>query len=157
MAAPIATPAPALPGELGFGLGARQITLTQTVTYAGATATTLLTLAQSGSPPTSAPAPTAKGSNGLTSAQVGIVLGAVLGTVAAALLLWCCCVVQRRKRRYVDGGSITEVEDEMSVESSVFYPALPRRTYWTANRAAWDDASTAADTRGSTRYVYAEY
>lgn len=90
------------------------IMVTQTITKPDATLTTIVTLGP-GSPTPDAPAPPVRGattSDGLTSGQLGIILGCTIGGVALLLLI-CCCLGKRHQRqtRPNSGSSRTSLTD----------------------------------------------
>ncbi|KAH9897105.1 hypothetical protein F4778DRAFT_244541 [Xylariomycetidae sp. FL2044] len=112
---------------------ARQVVLTQTITNLGGTTTAVVTLDR-GSPPTDAPPPPSHGStdsDGLTQAQIGIIVGCCLGAVLVALIVWLCCIVTRRRRAYrlYLEAYLDEMGEFTSAASMITIPP-PRRSYW---------------------------
>ncbi|KAI0599535.1 hypothetical protein F4775DRAFT_550276 [Biscogniauxia sp. FL1348] len=77
---------------------ARQVTLTQTITYADYTTTAVVTLARGDPPSTDSPAST---SNGITQQQTAIIIGISVSIVVIILLLWLCYVANRHRRALI--------------------------------------------------------
>ncbi|KAI1634619.1 hypothetical protein F4809DRAFT_617570 [Biscogniauxia mediterranea] len=116
---------------------ARQVTLTQTITYADYTTTAVVTLARGDPPSTDSPAST---SNAITQQQTAIIIGISVTVVVLILLLWLCYVANRHRRALItcaynpngtsDGGSkdgIIPPPSPAFVRSSrsSYYPAFP--------------------------------
>ncbi|KAI0107903.1 hypothetical protein F4776DRAFT_413465 [Hypoxylon sp. NC0597] len=106
----------------------RQVTLTQTVTYADHTTTAVVTLDR-GSPPTDSAAPPgwssgAASSDGLGQQQIGIIVGCVLGAVVLGIVIWCCCTKRCGCAPYT-------IYEEDRGEMSYYATDIPRppRTY----------------------------
>ncbi|KAI8631653.1 hypothetical protein F5Y19DRAFT_463347 [Xylariaceae sp. FL1651] len=151
----------------------RQITLTQTITYADYTTTAVVTLGRGGPPTAAAAAPTAgalpatpDASSGLSSSQIGIIVGSVLGAVVVALLIWLCCVIRRRMiEQDGDGESEYTVTSSEMREGQTFrrpfiwprfpqsIPPPPEPTYWARPPGMAYTANGAAH-RATSSYVY---
>jgi hypothetical protein len=83
-------------------------TITQTIRLASTTFVTEVTLGGpprvAGGEPTSVPVPNTRntgGSSTLTGAELGAILGGVLGFAVIAILL-CCCLMSRRRRQQIE-------------------------------------------------------
>ncbi|KAI1119816.1 hypothetical protein F5Y10DRAFT_283758 [Nemania abortiva] len=102
----------------------RQV-ITQTITYADYTTTAVVTLGPGD--PSSPPAVstnTSGGSQGLSSSEIGIIIGSVVGAIVVALFIWVACII--RKRMIED--EIDEYENE--TETTIYTMQYPPRTYW---------------------------
>lgn len=77
---------------------ARQITLTQTLTKDGFITTAVVTLDR-GTPPSEAPPPpdpSTRGSGGMPSNTIGLIVGITVGIVVLFLAVACCVIARRR-------------------------------------------------------------
>ncbi|KAI0449832.1 hypothetical protein F5B21DRAFT_28653 [Xylaria acuta] len=99
----------------------RQV-ITQTITYADYTTTAIVTLGPG--EPSSVPLATpgnSQGSQGLSSAYIGIIIGSVAGAVVLAVIIWAGCIILRRMRE-------EEIDDEDPRISYIVQ--TPQRPYW---------------------------
>jgi len=106
---------------------ARQV-ITQIITYPDYTTTAIVTLGPGD--PTSVPRPStptggSQDSNGLTSRDIGIIIGSILGAVLLGLLLWVFCIIRRRMLVYE-----YERGDDIIFPYEVTEIRLPQRAYW---------------------------
>ncbi|RYC59109.1 hypothetical protein CHU98_g7110 [Xylaria longipes] len=103
----------------------RQV-ITQTITNADYTTTAVVTLGP-GEPsvvPSVAPS-NSQGSQGLSSSDIGIIIGSVAGAVVLALIIWAGCIIRRRMIEE----EIYEYENEsQAINYTMMEP--PQRTYW---------------------------
>ncbi|KAI1327056.1 hypothetical protein F5Y16DRAFT_208095 [Xylariaceae sp. FL0255] len=161
----------------------RQVLLTQTITYADHTATTVVTLGNgspsptstaaaappiSSSSPSSGPSSSSSSGGSLSPADIGAIIGSVLGAVILILLIWVGCVVRKRMAEATeeeDPNEIIMTEEAMLRDPRRFnrpwpvfprsitppmepqYRARPVRPMYTANGAA---------RRATTSYIYYE-
>ncbi|OTA96798.1 hypothetical protein M434DRAFT_27413 [Hypoxylon sp. CO27-5] len=111
----------------------RQVTLTQTVTYADYTSTAVVTLDR-GSPPTDSPAPPgwssgATSSDGLGQQQIGIIVGCVLGAVVLGIVIWCCCTNRCGCAPYTvyeeDRSDMSYTIEEIPQPPTSYWPRFP--------------------------------
>jgi hypothetical protein len=105
---------------------ARQV-ITQIITYPDYTTTAIVTLGPGD--PTSVPEPSAptggsQDSNGLTSRDIGIIIGSILGAVVLGLLLWMFYTIRRRMRAYAHEDDITDIYEPVRDIPQ------PMRSYW---------------------------
>ncbi|KAI0487786.1 hypothetical protein F4859DRAFT_269634 [Xylaria cf. heliscus] len=103
----------------------RQV-ITQTITYADYTTTAVVTLGP-GEPSTIPPiSPSnSQGSQGLSSSDIGIIIGSIAGAVVLALIIWVGCIIRRRMIEE----EIYEYEQEsQAINYDMTQP--PQRTYW---------------------------
>ncbi|KAI0908076.1 hypothetical protein F4823DRAFT_625887 [Ustulina deusta] len=102
----------------------RQV-ITQTITNDDYTTTAIVTLGPGD--PSSVPPVSSSGSpdsNGLSSTDVGIIIGSIAGAIVLALIIWMCCITRRRMAEDID-----EYENEgQDVTYDMMQP--PPRTYW---------------------------
>ncbi|GAP86642.1 hypothetical protein SAMD00023353_2000930 [Rosellinia necatrix] len=123
----------------------RQV-ITQTITYTDRTTTALITLGPGdpSSAPSILPADGDGGSSPqsaevLSSSDVGIIVGSILGAVILGLMIWACCVARRRKleaeeryaRHYYNNGGGGDDGDEVVAYETLqrplatYYPRFP--------------------------------
>ncbi|KAI0538400.1 hypothetical protein GGR58DRAFT_513091 [Xylaria digitata] len=103
----------------------RQV-ITQTITNDDYTTTAIVTLGP-GDPSSVPPASpsTSQDSNGLSSSDIGIIIGSIAGAIVLALIIWTFCIIRRRMIEE----EIYEYENESQVPTyDIMQP--PRRTYW---------------------------
>ncbi|KAI1260392.1 hypothetical protein F5Y18DRAFT_256696 [Xylariaceae sp. FL1019] len=86
----------------------RQIVVTQTLTAGGQVTTAVVTLGNGGptlpaAPPTSTD--NTSHSNGLSSTDIGIIVGSVVGATVLIILVWVSCVLRQRMVEAQDDGS----------------------------------------------------
>ncbi|KAI1212034.1 uncharacterized protein F4807DRAFT_417331 [Annulohypoxylon truncatum] len=92
----------------------RQVVITQTITSPDSTSTALVTLDRGGPTTTSSAASWSAGaasSDGLGQAQIGIIVGCLLGALVLGIVIWCCCTKRCGCTRYTayEGDSTEEV------------------------------------------------
>ncbi|KAH8159221.1 hypothetical protein CIB48_g9026 [Xylaria polymorpha] len=124
MAASMKTPAP-LAIQTQNAIIPRQV-ITQTITYADYTTTAVVTLGP-GEPSTVPPiSPSnSQGPQGLSSSDIGIVIGSIAGAVVLALIIWAGCIIRRRMIEE----EIYEYENEsQAINYDMMQP--PQRTYF---------------------------
>ncbi|KAI0551811.1 hypothetical protein F4679DRAFT_572111 [Xylaria curta] len=133
----------------------RQV-ITQTITYADYTTTAVVTLGPgepSSVPPVSPNNP--QGSQGLSSSDIGIIIGSIAGAVVLGLIIWVGCIIRRRMieeelyERENEGRII--IDDMIQLPPRTYWPRFPMsipppvvptyrattpQTTYTANRAA---------------------
>ncbi|KAI0111198.1 hypothetical protein GGR51DRAFT_69336 [Nemania sp. FL0031] len=102
----------------------RQV-ITQTITYADYTTTAVVTLGPGD--PSTPPAVSnnnSGGSQGLSSSDIGIIIGSVVGAIVLALFIWVACIIRRRM--------IEEeiYENELEAEIIIYPVTQPQRSYW---------------------------
>ncbi|KAI1750555.1 hypothetical protein F4782DRAFT_541572 [Xylaria castorea] len=133
----------------------RQI-ITQTITYADYTTTAVVTLGpgEPSSVPPVSPS-NSHGSQGLSSSDIGIIIGSIAGAVVLALIIWVGCIIRRRmiEEELYERESESQIiiDDMMQLPPRTYWPrfpmsipppavptyrATPPRTTYTANRAA---------------------
>ncbi|KAI0437875.1 hypothetical protein F4803DRAFT_565713 [Xylaria telfairii] len=107
----------------------RQV-ITQTITYADYTTTAVVTLGP-GEPSTVPPiSPSnAQGPQGLSSSDIGIVIGSIAGAVVLALIIWVSCIIRRRMieeeiYEYENGGQALDY-DMMQPPQRTYFPRFP--------------------------------
>ncbi|KAF2971662.1 hypothetical protein GQX73_g1880 [Xylaria multiplex] len=103
----------------------RQV-ITQTITNDDYTTTAIVTLGP-GDPSSVPPASpsNSQGSNGLSSSDIGIVIGSIAGAIVLALIIWVFCIIRRRMIEE----EIYEYENESQMPPyDMIQP--PQRTYW---------------------------
>ncbi|KAI0401627.1 hypothetical protein F4802DRAFT_609207 [Xylaria palmicola] len=103
----------------------RQV-ITQTITDVDYTTTAIVTLGPgdtSGGPPASTGG--SQGPQGLSSSDIGIIIGSVVGAIVLALIIWVSCIIRRRMIEE----EIYEYENATRV---INYDMMqpPQRTYW---------------------------
>lgn len=104
--------------------------ITQTITQPATTFVTLVTLGTS-PPVTSAPSAPSAGpdiyghNHGLSSAEVGAILGSVVG-VAVLIIAGCICFISRRRRARLDHKSYRSYEAAYLVDES-YWPRRPAK------------------------------
>ncbi|ORY60665.1 uncharacterized protein BCR38DRAFT_44210 [Pseudomassariella vexata] len=113
----------------------RQVIITQTITYAQSTLTTVVTLGNGDNDDTATDTPrpsTGAGSSsgGLTQQQIGIILGCCLGVLVLILVIWFCCAFGRHRAYATSSTSSSHDSFMSSYISDVDGPPLPRPTRW---------------------------
>lgn len=149
-------------------LDERQVVITQTLTYPSSTVTAFVTLGNSGTPTTSAPPVSGDGSisdssssGGLSQAQVGIIVGCLVGGVVLIIVAWCCVAKCRQNRAGSDSDSTSYDSYTSSYITEIYEP---RSTAWPAwrsipppvvpiYRARPPGPAWTANARASTTYV----
>ncbi|KAI0190416.1 hypothetical protein EV127DRAFT_469991 [Xylaria flabelliformis] len=103
----------------------RQV-ITQTITYADYTTTAVVTLGpgEPSSVPPVSPS-NSQGSQGLSSSDIGIIIGSIAGAVVLGLIIWVGCII--RRRMIEEELYEREDEDQIIIDDVM---QLPPRTYW---------------------------
>ncbi|KAI1272480.1 hypothetical protein F5Y07DRAFT_391939 [Xylaria sp. FL0933] len=102
----------------------RQV-ITQTITNDDYTSTAIVTLGP-GDPSSVPLAPSSDppGSSGLSSTDIGIIIGSIAGAIALGLVIWLCCYARRRMEE-----DYYEYENDSQMATyDIMRP--PQRTYW---------------------------
>ncbi|KAI1345490.1 hypothetical protein F5Y01DRAFT_320703 [Xylaria sp. FL0043] len=102
----------------------RQV-ITQTITNDDYTSTAVVTLGP-GDPSSVPLAPSSDppGSSGLSSTDIGIIIGSIAGAIVLGLVIWLCCYARRRMEE-----DYYEYENDSQMATyDIMQP--PQRTYW---------------------------
>ncbi|RWA13254.1 hypothetical protein EKO27_g1851 [Xylaria grammica] len=140
----------------------RQI-ITQTITNDDYTTTAVVTLGP-GNPSSVPPDSSSQGSNGLSSSDIGIIIGSIAGAIVLALIIWAVCIIRRRileEELYeYENESQMATYDTIQPPQRTFWPRFPSSipppvepTYWATPPRRTYTANGAAR-RATTSYIY---
>ncbi|KAI0419614.1 hypothetical protein F5X98DRAFT_362372 [Xylaria grammica] len=140
----------------------RQI-ITQTITNDDYTTTAVVTLGP-GNPSSVPPDSSSQASNGLSSSDIGIIIGSIAGAIVLALIIWAVCIIRRRileEELYeYENESQMATYDTMQPPQRTYWPRFPSSipppvepTYWATPPRRTYTANGAAR-RATTSYIY---